>query len=124
MTLLKKILDLFSRNTESNSAKDYQAQFKSTITAIGVNASHKDENSPKPSGMFDVIVVGVSFYQETLEKICGNKREEGGKLIAQANIVPYDDNPHDAHAVRIEIGGETVGHLSRKNAIIWRSKMG
>lgn len=123
MTLLKKILDLFSRNTESNSVKDYQAQFKPTITAIGVKPPHNSEVSPTPTGTFDVIVVGVSFYQEALEKICGNKREEGVKLFAQANIVPYDDNPHDAHAVRVEIGGETVGHLSRKNAILWRSKM-
>jgi len=121
--LLKKILDLFGRDTESKSVKAIQAQSKSAITAIGVNASHKNEDSPTPSGAFDVVVAGVSFYQEALEKICGNKRGEGVKLFAQANIVPYDDNPHDAHAVRVEIGGETVGHLSRKNAIIWRSKM-
>lgn len=116
-------MELFSRNTESNSAKDYQAEFKSTTTAIGVDVSHKNENSPTPSGRFDVIVVGVFFYQEALKKICGNKHEEGVELFAQANIVPYDDSPHDAHAVKVEIGGETVGHLSRKNASIWRSKM-
>jgi hypothetical protein len=71
----------------------------------------------------DVIVVGVSFYQKALEKICGGRREEGIELHVQAKIIPYDDNPNDAHAVRIEIEGETIGHLSRKNALIWRSKM-
>ena len=123
MTLFKKIFDLFGRNTESNSGKDYQAQFKTTITAIDMNTSHNTENSPTPSGTFDVIVVGVSFYQTALEKICGNKHEQGVALFTQANIVPYNDNPHDANAVRVEIDGETVGHLSRKNASIWRSKM-
>lgn len=124
MTLLKKILNLFRRNTGSNSVKDNQAQFKSTTTSIDVNTSHTNEDSPIPTiGMFDVIVVGGSFYQEALEKICGNKREEGVNFFAQANIVPYDDNPHDANAVKVEIDSKMVGHLSRKNASIWRSKM-
>ena len=123
MKLLKKILDLFGKDAGSDSIKEHQAQFKSTITANSVNTSHGNEGSPAPSGMFDVIVVGVSYYQETLSKICGNKRADDTSLFKEATIVPYDDNPHDAHAVRVEIGGETVGHLSRKNAIIWRSKM-
>jgi len=79
--------------------------------------------SHTPSDMSDVVVVGVSYYQEALENICGNQRDEGVELFFQAKIVPCDDNPYDVHAVRIEICGEIVGHLSRKNASIWRSKM-
>ena len=75
------------------------------------------------SGVYDVIVVGVSFYQKALEKICDGRREEGIERHVQAKIIPDDDNPDDAHAVRIEIEGEIVGHLSRKAALIWRSKM-
>jgi hypothetical protein len=75
------------------------------------------------SGSFPVIVVGVFFYQKALEKICGGRREEGIELHVQAKIIPYDDNPDDAHAVRIEIEDEIVGHLSRRKALIWRSKM-
>jgi hypothetical protein len=123
MKLLKKIFDLFSKNAGSGSIKENQAQFKPTITANNANTSHRNEDSSAPSGMFDVIVVGVSYYQEALAKICGNKRADGTALFKEATIVPYDDNPHDAHAVRVEIDGETVGHLGRKNAIIWRSKM-
>lgn len=74
-------------------------------------------------GVYDVIVVGVSFYQKALEKICDGRREEGIEGHVQAKIIPYEDNPYDAHAVRIEIEGETVGYLSRKKALIWRSKM-
>jgi len=123
MTLLKKILDLLGWNTESNSVEDYQAQFKPAINDVVLNLSHNSEVPPLTFGTFDVIVVGVSFHQEALEKICGNKRGKGVEVFTQADIIPYNDNPHDAHAVRVEIDGEPVGHLSRKNAIIWRSKM-
>ena len=99
MKLLKKISrDLFGKDAGSDSIKEHQAQFKSTITANSVNTSHGNEGSPAPSGMFDVIVVGVSYYQETLSKICGNKRADDASLFGTA-IVPYDDNPHDPHAV-------------------------
>jgi hypothetical protein len=119
MTLLKKILDLFGRNTENNSVKDHQAQFKPPINN---NTSHTSK-APITFGRFDVIVVGVSFYQKVLEKICGNKCGKGLDVFTQADIIPDNDNPHDNNAVRVEIDGETVGHLSRKNAILWRSKM-
>ena len=122
MTLLKKILDLFGRNTESNSVKDCQDQFKPTIN-VGINLSHNNEAPPISDDTFDVIVVGVSFHQEALEKICDGRREEGTEMFVQAKIIPYDDNPYDIHAVRVEIDHEPVGHLSRKNARIWRSKM-
>lgn len=132
MTFLKKILNLFGMNTESNSIKDYKANSKPLIStdeyeSITENSeilSHNDGYCTSfKSNTFDVIVVGVSFYQEALEKISGNKRVEGVELYTEANIISYDDNPHDAHAVKVDICGETVGHLSRKNAIIWRSKM-
>ena len=81
MKLLKKISrDLFGKDAGSDSIKEHQAQFKSTITANSVNTSHGNEGSPAPSGMFDVIVVGVSYYQETLSKICGNKRADDASL--------------------------------------------
>jgi hypothetical protein len=123
MILLKKILGLFGKNAGSDSTEEYQAQFKSKTNANNVSTPQQSKGSPASLGAFDVIVVGVSFYQEALEKICGNKREEGHALFMEATIVPHDDNPHDAHAVRVEIGGKMVGHLGRKNAIIWRSKM-
>lgn len=123
MTLLKKILGLFSKNAGSDSTEEYQAQFKLKINANNVSTPQRNEGSPASSGVFDVIVVGVSFYQDVLKKICDNKRADGTAFFKEATIVSYDDNPHDAHAVRVEIDGATVGHLGRKNAIIWRSKM-
>jgi hypothetical protein len=96
---------------------------KFKLMEISAKLSHNREATPLKFDTFEVIVVGVSFYQKALEKICGGRREEGIELHVQAKITPYDDNPDDAHAVRIEIEGETVGHLSRKSALIWRSKM-
>ena len=119
MTLLKKILNLFRRNTRSNSVKDNQAQFKPPIN----NNTSNTGKAPITFGRFDVIVVGVSFYQTVLAKICGNRCGKGLDVFTQAEIIPDDDNPHDKNAVRVDINGETVGHLSRKNAILWRSKM-
>jgi hypothetical protein len=119
MALLGKIFGLFNRNTETNSIKDHQAQSKPTATGIGVNPPHKDENSPTPTGSFNVIVVGVFFCQAALAKICGNKRE----MLVQAKIVPEENNPYDSNAVRVEIDGEKVGYLSRENAFKWRGKM-
>jgi hypothetical protein len=115
MALLKKIFGLFNRNTEPIS----KAELKPTTALIGVKPTRNGEDSPTPNRPFNVIVVGVSFYQAVLGKICGNKRE----VLVQATMVPEEDNLHDSNAVRIEIQGETVGHLSRENAFKWRGKM-
>lgn len=123
MALLKKILDLLTGNTESNSVNNHQAQFKPSTTGIGANQLHKEEVSRTPIGKFDVIVVGVTYYQKALEKICHNKREEGIEMLVPAKIVPEENNLYDSNAVRIEIEGETVGYLSRVNAFKWRGKM-
>jgi hypothetical protein len=121
MTLLKQIRKLFRRDTENSfiKVKDNQEKFKGPIDN---NASNTD-NHAVTFGRFDVIVVGVSFSQAVLENICGNRCEIGHDVFTEAEIIPYDDNPHDKNAVRVDINGETVGHLSRKNAILWRSKM-
>jgi hypothetical protein len=123
MVLLRKILGMFGINTKSNVNRNSQDQSQSSIAATDVNQSCSTKVSPKLTGTFDVIVVGVSFYQEALEKICANTHQEDYELFKEAVIVPEDDNPHDDHAVRVEIEGKTVGHLSRKNAVVWRSKM-
>lgn len=84
MTLLEKIFYLFGRNTDSYSVKGYQAQFKPTINDIGVNLSHNNEAPRISANTFDIIVVGVSFNQEALEKICDSRRVEGAEMFVQA----------------------------------------
>lgn len=117
MTFLKKIMRLLFEKSE-NTLKDCLTQSKPTIT-IGVRPVY---TSAASSQAFDVTVVGVHYYQETLQRICDNKHEEGKVVLKQAAVVPENDNPEDANAVRVEIDGETVGHLSRRNASVWRGR--
>ena len=103
--------------------KDYQDRLKTTINESENVSRNEIGSANSMSGAFDVTVAGVSFYQKALENIFDSRSEEGIEMFVQAKIIPYDDNPHDPYAVRIEIKGETVGHLSRANARKWRSKM-
>lgn len=67
-------------------------------------------------GAFQTEVVGESYYQEELEQICGGYTEEGHNFSTSALLVMEDDNRHDEKAVRVEIDGIAVGHLSRPDA--------
>ena len=63
-----------------------------------------------------VEVVGESYYQEALEKICGGKCREGHEKEMPALIVREKDNPYDANAIKVTIDGMKVGHLNRMMA--------
>jgi hypothetical protein len=67
-------------------------------------------------------VVGESHYQDELSKICGGRTEDGHDKIFDALLIPEDNNPADSKAVRVDILGRTVGHLSRENARQLRKK--
>jgi len=70
-------------------------------------------------------VVGESHYQSALEMICGGKQEYGrGTWTDEVQLIPYDDNPYDKNAVRVDIDGNTVGHLKRADAVLYRQKYG
>ena len=123
MKLLNRILHLFKPSKTNKLIRDYQDQPRTTLNERGNISSNEIGPANIVSGAFGVIVVGVSFCQKALEKICGGRYEESVEMLMQAVIISYDDNPYDAYAVRIEINGETVGHLGRKDARKWRSKM-
>lgn len=61
---------------------------------------------------FDQEVVGESHYQEDLRKLAGGERRK----YLTARLVCESDNKFDAESVRVEIGGKTIGHLSRDDA--------
>lgn len=71
------------------------------------------------TGSYDVEVVGESFYQAALGPIAGDVKRK--KTIAQ--LVCESDNKYDKNAVRVEISGATVGHLSRGMAVAHRQKL-
>jgi hypothetical protein len=87
----------------------------------------KSENEPaahfRGPGTYAVDIVGESAYQSTLEEICGGRTDESQQKIIVATLVHEDNNPYDNKAVRIDIGGKTVGHLSRRNAREYRKQM-
>lgn len=61
---------------------------------------------------YDQEVVGESHYQDALRKLRGDERRK----YTTARLVCESNNPFDDQAVRVEIGGKTVGHLSREDA--------
>ena len=72
------------------------------------------------NGGYRIEVVGESHYQEVLEAICGGRTEAGADHDCVATLVPEPDNPHDRNAIRVDIGGRTVGYLPRADAIGYR----
>jgi hypothetical protein len=74
-------------------------------------------------GTFDLPIVGESHYQDALERICGPRTDEGEDRPVEAHLVLENDNPHDPMAVRVDVGGLTVGYLSREHARQYREQM-
>jgi len=68
------------------------------------------------SGDRTVQVVGESFYQNELNRICGGKTRDGHQLPVIATLVPEPANEHDPNAVGVIVNGRKVGHLDSKKA--------
>ena len=73
----------------------------------------------KGEGAYQDEVVGESHYQPALKKIAGGERRKR----VTAHLVLEPDNPHDANAVRVDIGGETVGYLPADRARLHRERL-
>ena len=71
------------------------------------------------SDHFDFEVVGESFYQSQIAELV---RRAG--VHHAARLVLDSNNPHDNLAVRVDINGQTVGHLSRDDARSFRRRLG
>jgi hypothetical protein len=82
-----------------------------------------DSITIKGNGMYQLEVVGESYYQDALEQICGPRTDEGVEMNVIAEMVWDNNNPMDNLAVRIDIEGKTVGHLSKPFARLIRETM-
>jgi hypothetical protein len=69
---------------------------------------------------YAVKVVGESFYESNLRSICGLATDTMRQFAKIAVLIPEDDNPYDPNAVRVDIDGLQVGHLSRDDALRFR----
>ncbi|MFN0095668.1 MAG: HIRAN domain-containing protein [Dehalococcoidia bacterium] len=63
-----------------------------------------------------VEVVGESHHQANLEFLAGGKSRESQTIATNAELWREPDNPHDADAIQVLIGGRMVGHLPREEA--------
>lgn len=71
-------------------------------------------------GGYLVDIVGESHYQEALEAASGGRTSEGAKVpLVTAQLVREASNRYDANAVRVDLGGHTVGYLSREHAPVF-----
>lgn len=61
-------------------------------------------------------VVGESHYQDTLANAVGGRGEEPVDHPCVVFLIPEPTNPYDKKAVRVVLGGQTVGYLSRSAA--------
>src|SRR5262249_46572532 len=67
-------------------------------------------------GQDDLEVVGELAYQDVLWRLCGGTVGDRIRCDIVAVLVPEPMNPYDANAIAVQIGGRTVGYLSRATA--------
>jgi len=68
-------------------------------------------------------IVGESNYQDTRERICGGRCEDGYEKVVEATLMHADQNPHDNKAIAVLIEGKPVGYLDRKTARTLRKQL-
>jgi len=76
------------------------------------------------NGKFPIKVVGESFYEDNLYSLCGSATDHMRQLAAIAVLTLEGSNPYDRNAVRVDVDGLQVGHLSREDALRFRRVTG
>lgn len=94
--------------------------FFSRLLGIPEERDYLLEDEIIGDGTFAHAVVGESYYQDNLERICGPRKPEGEHRFIEATLIMDDENPHDNQAVVVKIHGLTVGHLRRDAARTYR----
>ena len=74
-------------------------------------------------GQYGFEVVGESHYQPALRKLVGKHGDDSPRLHVRATLVPDDKNPYDKQAVRVDVDGKPVGHMSRDDARLFRRRL-
>ena len=77
----------------------------------------------KGDDSFSLDVVGESHYQEALEDASGGFTEDGVNLVVWPDLLLDGENRYDKNAVKVQIEGRTVGHLSRADAQAFRERL-
>lgn len=90
---------------------------------LGQSTKEPDSVILQGNGSYACPVVGESSYQVALEEICGGRSRDGANYKCVAHLALEDTNPHDDKAVRIDVDGKAVGHLSRDVARQLRAQL-
>ncbi len=72
------------------------------------------------SEQFSTKVVGTSFCQENLIRVCGPKKAASVELEVPAELVLENDNQADVNAVAVLVDGLKVGYLPKREAMVHR----
>lgn len=70
-----------------------------------------------------IYVAGTKHYQSALKALAGDHGNTRVELYCVAHLVPDSSNAHDDEAIRVDIDGHTVGHLSREEARSYRKRL-
>jgi len=73
------------------------------------------------TGAFKIAIAGTSHYRAEIELISRNLQDTRSLAICLAYLVLDEQNPHDANAVKVIIGGKLVGYLPAGYAQTYRS---
>jgi hypothetical protein len=66
---------------------------------------------------------GESFNQDVLWQIAGVRRFDPVRRAVVAVLVPEPENPYDPNAIRVDVDGLRIGHLSRADAVRYRDSL-
>ena len=95
----------------------------------GSRAGHKQQTASqvplRVSAWGRVPVVGESHYQAVLKKAVGGRVAGPGfaGVRTTTTLIPEPGNPHDRHAVRVDVAGGTVGYLPRHHAVEYQEPL-
>jgi hypothetical protein len=62
-------------------------------------------------------IVGESFHEAAIRSFFPKRIGEGDReLFIMASLIPEPTNPYDKHAVKVVVGGQHAGYLSKEDA--------
>jgi hypothetical protein len=68
--------------------------------------------------LIELEIVGESFHQDAFAAIAGPKEAEGKRQRVGVTLRCEPDNEYDSNAIRVEVMGQPLGHVSRKTAAL------
>jgi len=86
-------------------------------------SKNRQSITTEESGQYPVQIVGEAYYQENLTKIYGAAKDRGIEVIKEATLIHDNNNKYDHEAIRVEIEGMLIGHLSKSSAHSFREYM-